>query len=61
VGPFPWRAEAAERALAGKRLDSSLAAAAGAAAADGASPLDANGYKVDMVKGAVEDSLLAFV
>jgi xanthine dehydrogenase YagS FAD-binding subunit len=61
VGPFPWRAEAAERALAGKRLDSALAAAAGEAAAEGASPLDANGYKVDMVKGAVEESLLAFI
>lgn len=61
VGPFPWRAEAAERTLAGKILDSALAAAAGEAAAEGASPLEANGYKVDMVKGAVEESLLPLI
>jgi xanthine dehydrogenase YagS FAD-binding subunit len=60
VGPYPWRAAAAEKALAGKRLDAAAAAAAGQAAAEGASPLDANGYKVQMVKGAVEESLLAF-
>jgi xanthine dehydrogenase YagS FAD-binding subunit len=61
VGPFPWRAEGAERLIAGKKLDGALAAAAGEAAVEGASPLQENGYKVDMVKGTVEESLLAFV
>jgi xanthine dehydrogenase YagS FAD-binding subunit len=61
VGPYPWRAGAAEKMLAGKKLDASIAAAAGQAAVEGASPLDANAYKVEMVKGAVEESLLALV
>jgi xanthine dehydrogenase YagS FAD-binding subunit len=61
VGPYPWRAAAAEKMLVGKKLDAAVAAAAGQAAVEGASPLDANAYKVEMVKGAVEESLLAFV
>jgi xanthine dehydrogenase YagS FAD-binding subunit len=61
VGPYPWRAAAAEKMLAGKKLDASVAAAAGHAAIEGASPLDANAYKVEMVQGAVEESLLALV
>jgi xanthine dehydrogenase YagS FAD-binding subunit len=60
VGPYPWRAEGAEKAVIGKRIDPALAAAAGAAAITGASPLRDNAYKVDMVKGAVEESILAF-
>ena len=60
VGPYPWRAAAAENALVGKRLDAAAAVAAGQAATEGANPLDGNGYKVQMVKGAVEESLLAF-
>ncbi len=61
VGPFPWRAQAAEKLLAGKKLDAALAAAAGKAATEGASPLEENGYKVDLVRGAVEESLLALL
>jgi hypothetical protein len=30
------------------------------AAADGANPMSDNGYKVEMLKGAVEESILAF-
>jgi xanthine dehydrogenase YagS FAD-binding subunit len=60
VAPYPWHAEKSEKALIGKRLDPALAASAGAAAADGANPMSDNGYKVDMLKGAVEESLLAF-
>ncbi len=59
VGPYPWRAAAAEKLLAGRRIDAALAAAAGKATAEGASPLRDNGYKVQMVQGAVEESLLA--
>ena len=61
VAPYPWRAEAAEQVLVGKKLDGPLAAAAGNAAASGASPLSGNAYKVDIVKGAVEESIAAFV
>jgi xanthine dehydrogenase YagS FAD-binding subunit len=60
VGPYPWRAEGAEKAVIGKKIDGALAAAAGTSAAAGASPLRDNAYKVDMVKGAVEESVLAF-
>jgi xanthine dehydrogenase YagS FAD-binding subunit len=59
VGPHPWRVEAAEKILAGKKIDAALAAAAGKAAAEGAAPLRDNGYKVQMVQGAIEESLLA--
>jgi xanthine dehydrogenase YagS FAD-binding subunit len=59
VGPFPWRVEAAEKVLVGRRIDRALAAAAGKAAAAEAGPLPDNGYKVQIVQGAVEESLLA--
>lgn len=59
VGPFPWRAEAAEKALMGKKLDGAVAAAAGEAATMGAEALRDNAYKIDMVRGAVEETVLA--
>jgi xanthine dehydrogenase YagS FAD-binding subunit len=61
VAPQPWTADAAGKLLVGKKLDGSLAKAAADAAVAGANPLNNNGYKVDMVKGAVEESLAAFV
>ncbi len=61
VSPCPWRAEAAEKLLVGRKLDGTLAAAAGKAATEGANPMRDNSYKVQMVKGAVEESLLALV
>jgi xanthine dehydrogenase YagS FAD-binding subunit len=60
VGPFPWRVEASEKVLLGKTLNAELAAAAGRTAAGGASPLADNGYKVQIVQGVIEESLLAF-
>jgi xanthine dehydrogenase YagS FAD-binding subunit len=60
VGPYPWRVEAAEKLLLGKKIDAALAAAAGKAAAEAAEPLGGNGYKIKMLQGAVEESLLAF-
>jgi len=60
VAPYPWRVGAAERLLIGKKPDSTAAAAAGQAAAQGANPMRDNAYKVEMVKGAVEESILAF-
>jgi xanthine dehydrogenase YagS FAD-binding subunit len=59
VAPIPWRAEAAEKALAGKTLDEATAASAGEAAAEGAHPLSKNGYKVQLVRVAVKRALLA--
>jgi xanthine dehydrogenase YagS FAD-binding subunit len=60
VGPYPWRVEAAEKTLIGKKVDAAVAAAAGRAATDGASALRDNAYKIPMVQGAVEESILAF-
>ena len=59
VAPYPWRAEAAEKLLIGKKIDGALAAAVGQASAEGASPLRDNGYKVQIVQGAVEESVLS--
>ena len=59
VGPYPWRVEAAEKLLIGKKIDSALATAAGQAAIKEASPMTENGYKVQIVQGAIEESLLA--
>jgi xanthine dehydrogenase YagS FAD-binding subunit len=59
VAPKPWRSTAAEAALAGQQLDAASARAAAEAAVAGAEPLEQNGYKVLLVKGIVEESLLA--
>ena len=61
VGPYPWRAEQAEELLAGKKLDEKLAVEAGEAAIAGASPLRDNAYKLEIVKGEVEESIKAFI
>jgi len=61
VAPKPWQAEAAGKLLIGKKVDAALAAAVADAAVAGANPLKDNGYKVDMVKGAVEESIAAFI
>jgi xanthine dehydrogenase YagS FAD-binding subunit len=58
VAPVPWRSAAAERALAGARLNAETAARAATAAAGGAQPLRQNGYKVELVRAMVEESLL---
>jgi xanthine dehydrogenase YagS FAD-binding subunit len=60
VSPCPWRAIAAEKILVGKKIDGAAAAAAADAAVSGASPLKDNAYKVEIVKGAVEESIAAF-
>ncbi|MDE3137761.1 MAG: FAD binding domain-containing protein [Acidobacteriota bacterium] len=61
VAPTPWRAEAAEKALAGKTLDEATATSAGEAAVEGAHPLSKNGYKVQLVRVAVKRALLAAI
>jgi xanthine dehydrogenase YagS FAD-binding subunit len=58
VAPTPWAAPEAERLLAGKRVDSSIAEMAGAAAVARATPLSENGYKVQLAKVAVKRAIL---
>jgi xanthine dehydrogenase YagS FAD-binding subunit len=59
VAPIPWRAAGAERALIGRTIDAAAAREAGVAATEGADPLAQNGFKVPLVRGVVEESLLA--
>jgi xanthine dehydrogenase YagS FAD-binding subunit len=58
VAPVPWRAEAAEAAIEGKVLTEELAGQAGEAAAEGATPLAQNAYKVKLVPVVVARALL---
>lgn len=59
VAPIPWRALAAEKKLVGQRLEDATVSEVAAAATEGAAPLSQNAYKVDLVHGIVEESLLA--
>ncbi|MEZ5403357.1 MAG: FAD binding domain-containing protein [Bryobacteraceae bacterium] len=61
VAPTPHTASAAASMLAGKSITEDVAMQAGAAAAQGATPLSGNAYKVDLVKVAVKRALLAAV
>lgn len=58
VAPRPWRAEAAERALVGKRLTGEVAAEAAKAAVEGARPLSMNRYKVQLARVATRRALM---
>ncbi len=58
VAPVPWRVPAAERALVGQPITAATARAAAVAAVQGAEPLAENGYKIELVRGAVEEALL---
>ena len=59
VAPVPWRSEDCEKALLGKTLDEATASVAAATAVKSASPLSRNAYKVPMVQGILEETLLA--
>lgn len=59
VAPIPWRARDAENALVGQRLDDSAIQQATVACVKGAEPLSQNAYKIDLVQGVLEESLLA--
>lgn len=59
VAPIPWRAVDAEKALVGRRPDAASASVAAEAAVKGAEPLSQNAYKVDLVRGIVEEAVLA--
>ncbi len=58
VAPTPWPADKAAAVLEGKRVDDALATRAGEAAAEGATPLSKNGYKVQLIKTAVRRAIL---
>jgi len=60
VAPIPWRSTPLQEAIIGERLDAGVAASAAAAAVREADPLEHNGYKVDLVKGVIEETLLSF-
>jgi xanthine dehydrogenase YagS FAD-binding subunit len=57
VAPIPWRSQAAEAALEGKKLSDDVIEAAASAAIHGASPLAYNEYKIPLVKKLVRRAL----
>ncbi len=58
VAPIPWRSQAAEAALTGKRIDETVAAGAAEAAVQGAKPLRDNAYKVMIARTTVRRAIL---
>jgi xanthine dehydrogenase YagS FAD-binding subunit len=58
VAPVPWKSAEAEKALVGKSLDAATVAQAAAAAVKDASALPQNEYKIALVRGVLEETLL---
>ena len=58
VAPIPWRVPAAEQVLVGQRLTAARAAQAAELAVADARPLSKNAYKVPLIKGIVERTLV---
>ena len=61
VAPIPWRCADAEKVMDQRILDPAVAARAAKAAVSGAKPLEYNSYKIPMVRGLVEETLLSFI
>jgi xanthine dehydrogenase YagS FAD-binding subunit len=61
AAPTPRRARAAEAVLNGKTIDAELAAEAGRAALEGATPLSDNTYKAPMFETLVKRAILGIV
>ena len=57
VAPIPWRSEAAEKVLEGKKASPELFVEAAKAATKKAKPLDSNGYKIPLVQGLLRQAL----
>ncbi len=57
VAPIPWRAEKAEKELAGHPLSAEVISHTAKACVADAQPLERNAYKVDLVRGIVEETL----
>ena len=58
VAPIPWRAQAAERLLAGKTISEATALEAATAAVAGAKGLSGNTYKIQVARTAVKRAIL---
>jgi xanthine dehydrogenase YagS FAD-binding subunit len=58
VAPVPWRSEAAEKALAGKRVSDQVAMEAADAALATAKPMTENAYKVQIARTAVKRAIM---
>jgi xanthine dehydrogenase YagS FAD-binding subunit len=58
VAPVPWRSEAAEKALAGKRVSDQVAMEAADAALATAKPMSENAYKVQIARTAVKRAIM---
>jgi xanthine dehydrogenase YagS FAD-binding subunit len=59
VAPVPWRLKKAEDALRGKPVTEALVRQAADEALADASPLRENGYKLDLVRAALKEAVLA--
>jgi xanthine dehydrogenase YagS FAD-binding subunit len=59
VAPVPWRAGEVEEAITGKRLDEAAARRAAQAAVQKAKPMEQNAYKIPLLRGLIEEQLLA--
>ncbi len=59
VAPVPWRSVAVEEAVTGRRLDNETVSRAADAAVREARPMEKNGYKVPLLRGVVEEELMA--
>jgi xanthine dehydrogenase YagS FAD-binding subunit len=57
VGTVPWRLPEVERALVGRTASDQVWTDAAARAADGATPLSGNAFKVELVKRTVARQL----
>jgi xanthine dehydrogenase YagS FAD-binding subunit len=58
VAAAPWRSAEAEKAIVGKALDEAAVQAAAQAAVKDAAALEKNGYKIALVRGILEETLL---
>jgi xanthine dehydrogenase YagS FAD-binding subunit len=58
VAPIPWRAEAAERVLAGKAITEQTAMEAADAAVQGAKAMSQNAYKIQVARTAVKRAIM---
>ena len=59
VAPVPWRSREVEEIITGKRLDEEVARRAAEAAVQKASPMEQNAYKIPLLRGLIEEQLLA--
>ena len=59
VAPVPWRSREVEEIITGKRLDDEVARRAAEAAVQKASPMEQNAYKIPLLRGLIEEQLLA--